>query len=482
MRPTSVRTVMVVVVLMLVPATSLAQLPSSPEIVAAGRISDPNGDTLARWSSLYDDHRKWDTLQQELKQALKQADLRVKSTPQTPNSFIITDADFGNNHYSLVFPRIIGEKVEGVRVLLHTPTPEAYSNRIEGVKEIYDVAIVPTEASTVRTRYASTRLPNAMEEKLADFVKQFDLAKVFGVLAPFAAPAAPTRYLYVVVSRVALPAVRLSIKVTDAFSIAPPPVLTEAEAEAVFKAAQALHRSSLTRAARSSECARATADALFKSVKDLTTDAAGLPRSVEREEVQKAISAAYDETVTRCGSIKDSAAALVDNQAVMAIETQFLATVATPKAREGTLETTYENTPREKWAFGAMTAFMVAHEESGTRAKVADGKIVADPLSGTTTLALVTYRPNPTDPKAVDFPGRERWFLFVGGSLTPEFGVAVGGGWSWTRKISVAAGVSALRIDVARSGETIGSAPVNAKRPLRDSFAGTAFLGFAYTF
>jgi hypothetical protein len=105
----------------------------------------------------------------------------------------------------------------------------------------------------------------------------------------------------------------------------------------------------------------------------------------------------------------------------------------------------------------------------------------ADPLSGTITLGTLIFRPAGTDPKARAFPASERWTLFVGGVLTPEFGLSGGAGFNLNRKISLNAGIAFLRIDTLKAGETVGSAPVSDK-PLKNGVARTVFVGFGYNF
>jgi hypothetical protein len=169
-----------------------------------------------------------------------------------------------------------------------------------------------------------------------------------------------------------------------------------------------------------------------------------------------------------------------DATALASLKDQFDALI-TSDPLEVTAETTYDNVPRERVTFGAVTGLMVSVHEGHQRVKVSDGKLAADPLSGTITLATVAFRPAGTDPKARAFPMAERWTVFIGGVLTPEFGLSGGGGFNLNRKISLNAGVAFLRIDTLKAGETVGNAPVSDK-PLKNGVARTVFVGFGYNF
>jgi hypothetical protein len=527
------RTLAVALVWLAALAMSAQTIPATPQFVAGGNISGQTQDLLDRWATLYRNH-DWATLQGEIKTQLAAADLK------TPNGTKYT-VDLAKQWVIVLFASTkFNEKGEIIRVIAHDPAPELFANRFPGINTIYEVAISSNKDTTLQTSYASTRVENPLVTKSADFIKQFDLAKVAAALGVYSAVTTPA--LTVVVNSVALPDTRATLAVKDTMKLAPTADLGKAQIEGLITQVNKLRQTHVDESA-ASPCIKAfvtqvhtelndtlrpggvvatsvARSALVQDIKDAAVNPTVKAACAGRLPDPQAVHITYQEFLTR---IKDgritsirargqdlegvTSAAIVqatgpsdyrgwreeaekkgtpidyyydDTPLLQQVRQAFQQLVATEPLTI-TADTAYENTPSERLTYGLVTGAMLAHEESDTRAKVSNGKIVADPLSGTVTMATLTFRPAGTDPKARSFPARERWTLFLGGTLTPEFGLAGGAGFALNRKLSVNIAYALLRINTLREGETLDQAP-QSDDPLKNGLGHVLLLGLGYNF
>ena len=146
------------------------------------------------------------------------------------------------------------------------------------------------------------------------------------------------------------------------------------------------------------------------------------------------------------------------------------------------LTTTWSAVPLTRVSLGVLYGVMASSHSGGTRVKLANGKLVADPLSGGLTAALVNVHLQRYDGSRKRLTAAERWRVFAGPVLTPELGIVVGVGASVVRGLTLNVGYSGLRVNGLGPNEKLDAAPVNARDPFTHKVAGVTVFGLSYTF
>jgi hypothetical protein len=140
------------------------------------------------------------------------------------------------------------------------------------------------------------------------------------------------------------------------------------------------------------------------------------------------------------------------------------------------------NRPMTRFSFGLVSSIIAGTSFSDTRVTIQSGKIAEDPLSGHMPMGILNIHLFPYDADAEDASWKERFRLFVGGVLAPEFGFSGGIGFQIVRGFTVNTGAAVLLIDTLKDGEKIGLPPVNHEDPFKYGTATVFFLGVGYNF
>jgi hypothetical protein len=142
-------------------------------------------------------------------------------------------------------------------------------------------------------------------------------------------------------------------------------------------------------------------------------------------------------------------------------------------------KTDFANLPRSHLTVGLATAVLVDAWQSSTRVNVQNGKIAANPLSRSVSMGIVNWFPAGFNSKSPSLTNEERYRLFFGVAFTPEFGPVAGGAIALNKSLAVNVGGVLMLIDVTKTGETIGAAPVSDS-PFKVGVALGWFAGFSF--
>jgi hypothetical protein len=150
------------------------------------------------------------------------------------------------------------------------------------------------------------------------------------------------------------------------------------------------------------------------------------------------------------------------------------------------LETSFDlkNIPKQILSLGVMTAFAFkGGVDDATRVKTNDdGNVVADPLGRQMNLVVVNIALTPYDSEAFQPTAAERFRLFAGAVVTPDFGVAGGFSALLVRGLSANIGGAILGVRGMQPGDTLGQPPTNSTDPFKLSPAYVLFAGVGYNF
>lgn len=431
-----------------------------------------------------------------------------------------------------------------IRYLLHEPLPYPYTSHTVGVpSELRDVKgskendpvtprlvqvfLAPNKSLTLDTRIQVTETADPLKDQIADFVKAvFDPAAVIPLLKGIIAPAngaagaarVEPRPVVASVSRIFPPYDRADYKYTDV--IRAPATLDEDKSLLL----RDKFDTQVDAALKLSEAADKAAADTAKSEADIRANPASTPaekaRAMARRDAAAAIAAARlrelelarelgkaANTYLRDQQTKDCSAAAFKNSCwtgltaalTTAIETFCLSLELCPGDRENLMllkfkevsqppktvttsaSTTLSGIPYQRLSFGTLGGYIAGATSSKDRVKVDGGKVVNDPIGRALTAVVLNFHPR-FDPKAPEMESGERWRAFVGGVLTPNLGMTLGGGYAFLRNLSINVGYALLVIPTMRDIDTINAAPTDGTRPFRAGGAHVGFLGFGYKF
>ena len=140
------------------------------------------------------------------------------------------------------------------------------------------------------------------------------------------------------------------------------------------------------------------------------------------------------------------------------------------------------NRPLTRFSFGVLSSLVLSSSESSTRATIQSGNLTEDPLRGPMPMGIVNIHPWKYDADSEDVSWRERFRLFAGGILAPDFGFSAGAGLQLIRGFSLNAGAGLLFIDTLKDGEELGEKPVDQEDPFEYGTATVFFFGVGYNF
>lgn len=153
------------------------------------------------------------------------------------------------------------------------------------------------------------------------------------------------------------------------------------------------------------------------------------------------------------------------------------------KKKEVSVGSTYalDNVPLRRVTLGLLTGLILS-TDGATRAKVSNGVLSPDPITGITNMALLNWHPWGFDENAFAPDWRETLRIFFGAVFNPEFGVSAGLGLGVIRGLSINGGLGVLVVDERKDGEEFGMAPMDKENPFKKAYPTFWFVGFGYEF
>lgn len=140
------------------------------------------------------------------------------------------------------------------------------------------------------------------------------------------------------------------------------------------------------------------------------------------------------------------------------------------------------NRPLTRFSFGVVSSLILSSSESAPRATIQSGDLTEDPLRGPMPMGVLNIHPWTYDAESEDVTWKERFRVFAGGILAPEFGFSAGAGVQVVRGVSLNAGIGLLFIDTLKDGEQLGEEPVDQEDPFQYGTATVFFFGVGYNF
>lgn len=495
----------------------MAAVPSLPVSVQMQMpVAGPR--ILEQWATDYYSNR-WHELVSSIESTLTSANGLELPLLEGCDTAARHEFDFGRNTYRILFVSAVQDPEGDLVALVLAPgDEEPYSSRLPGIDQFFDVFLHIGEPGEIHSEYNSTAVANPVLEKLPSFVKQVDLGGIARLVRD--GPEGVQPMLYLQISRVDLPFSRASISVKDAAKIPAP-----FDSAKISSRAGELETSLNVREAGGAPCARRVASCLRQAVQaelllDKVAIGNALKAAAKKENCPDGDWTEYDPPEEKCGkpiigttdrekcylhpgegskarclaeariesvyasvASKDAActaATMDDFAAATKVESSFKKLVQ-GKAVEAKAESVYSNVPQSYISLGVLAGVLGDTGGDG-RYKLDSGKISADPVTGTLSMAILNFHPWGYNPKSERLSWGERSRLFVGAVLTPEFGLGAGVGVSLVKGLSVNFGYAWMRVDTTRGGDAAGGAPSNLKDPFRNGVARSGFFGFSYAF
>ena len=357
--------------------------------------------------------------------------------------------------------------------------------------QLLEILITTDPTAVLDTQYLSTRTKDPLEAQIAPFVEKTGIVGFLAAL-PLArgeavrpeGAAVSTTYA---VSRPVLPFARADLKIQDT-------LIVPGSTAGLLKSSDDLARRLSARDVRLSSCGRglaaADAAAIAKGLdgaacKPTNTSAtAGLTAS-EAATCKASLTDVIEEAFAHAGDCRDSPAA-PGTDPVLLVDKQFTDLLANLRESRRAAEWKVSNVPRTRYSFGVLSSAIIGrpHYAHGTtRVKIGgNGAIVLDPMPTVLTMALVNIHPRAYDPQADSPTWNERFRLFVGTAITPDFGLGGGAGVMILRGLTADAGWTNLFVRTPRSGFSLGQVPSATSTPLSVGSAGVWFAGLSYSF
>lgn len=356
-------------------------------------------------------------------------------------------------------------------------------------------------SAVLKTLYVSEKKPNPLLEQIPGFVKQLGFMGFLsgtgaGAVAnravnqplPPSETAPPPQALFTVTAP-DLPERRAEVNIRDfvvrAVSLAH--IKDSAEALAVrLKRSEGRQSTCAGTLAKENAIAIAAVSAKSSVGAVCELDQNTLPKRPEacQSELEEALAATYVRVIATC--LPDAGS--IGHDPVASVRTAFNALVSTLGFDVAKGEGQFHNVPRDTFSFGLVAALRVKDTEfSDQRVKIGDdGNVKVDPLPRLLSMVVVNWHPLGYDPsKLATYKDRGSVKVFGGTTISPDFGLAIGGGYSPIKGLSVNFGWGWLFINVPREGVLVGS-PVPAdealrRDPFRRGSARTLFWGLSYS-
>jgi hypothetical protein len=464
------------------PIAAAAQVPTlaakvcEPYLVPAGGLREP--DNLTK---LYNSGNR-DQLQERARaiiaaaKARASADCDRKLLDYKVNYIVVTWIGYDP----------LKDKPQLMRAIVHQPATAAHMLDLPGIgvedsnPKLVELFVSRDKGASLVSLYTSTREENPVTSQLPAFV-QAVAGPLFGTVAAISRTRAgvmvtqeevPVAFA-VTIQRVGLPFRRASIRLqanardsVDALKFGT--ALTTLATAVKFKEAAY------------SDCARAFADMVADGLKTRGIKALCGEQGADPLACIKAFDAflndAYKTSVAACGAVND------DVNAMQNVDQKFRDFITAGSSASADLDVTFHNRPLTHWSFGAGSAVVAKASLTKPRVQLdGSGKLQADPLTRVMTMAFVNWSPAGYDEQADYATPSERWRLFFGAALTPDFGAVGGLNVTIVRGIGITCGAGLLFAKGAEPGE-IGSAPASSTDAFRLAVARTVFAGISYNF
>jgi hypothetical protein len=520
MRINSRPVLLIVAALAGVPANASAQVPTAPESVTSApfliRRPPADLDVLTRLYNLSD----WAGLQfrardiicvvrrnaSEVIEAEENRDYESCMTAASSGSTASGSAggstrlagsevpaaiDLQRNHVAVMW---LGEDAFGkpqlMRAVVHRTSGQPYSLDLPGVSarprdgELVELFLSRSPQGRVASLYTSTREDDPLLAALPAFIQALagplftTIGSIAGNLPGMVRETVqvpPKPKLAATVKRVGLPFRRAAIRLQ---AVAREPLPTADFAMSAARLASSLTFGEVPHAPCARELAKSLADDLPLVTQGATCSAATAQPLNCLAAFDTVLTASFDAAVKSCEGGKPSRDAL---NALEKVDARFRGLVNDGTSTSAALDLTFKNRPPARFAFGAGSGVMTSASLTRSRVTTKDGVLVADPLDRVMTVAFVNWSPAGYDAADPRISPAERFRLFFGAALTPDFGPAFGINVLLVRGIGLTAGGGFLFGKGADAAE-IGKEPALPDDPYKLVVARTVFVGISYNY
>jgi hypothetical protein len=419
--------------------------------------------------------------------------------------------NFARNYYSVVFAATRpGESDrEIVRFLLHdTGKRVEVVDHLPGITDFFEVFLANDPDASVATVFSTEPLPNPLEEKALKLVKLIEepLAGFVPAVLP-AAPAAPvapltdedirkaleqdakTPPVFVVLRSVRLVDARSTVSVSTAVADS-----SDFDRLGLLGQLARTDRSLRQTVTIASPCARTLSSNIFDQMTNLLLHPPAQPPSliVSPAERRLIVASVKDETSNPKGAIPRTLLTAPCPTELAGVDAAPKATAfATVQERlVGVLASNPDNvtgshkfsdTPLQHFDLGAAGGAIVSRS-GAVRAKLDDGVLVADQVSGLLSMAVLHWHPVAFDPETARPTSAERGSVLVGFVVQPEPGLAAGVSWSLFRGLSVHVSHAWMLVDQLKKDLDFGPKPAEIDDPFRRGWTRAWTVGFGYNF
>jgi hypothetical protein len=427
-----------------------------------------------------DDNREYESC------AATAASLGATSGSQRASGSEVASAlDLQRNHVALMW---LGADAFGkpqlMRVVVHRTSGQPYSLDLPGLSagpresELVELFLSRSPLGRITSLYTSTREDDPLLKDLPAFVQALAgplfatigtiAGNVRGLVETVEVPPRPK--LAATVKRVGLPFRRAAVRLQ---AVAREPLSTDDFARSASRLASSLSFSDLPRLPCARKLAATLADELPKVTQAAVCSAATARPQVCLAAFDTVLGTSFDAAVASCKS-KD------ERSGLETVDEKFRDLVQTGTATAAELDVTFKNRPPTRFAFGAGSGVMARASLTRSRVTTKSGVLVADPLNRVMTMAFVNWSPAGYDAQDPRISPAERFRVFFGAALTPDFGPALGLNVLLVRGIGVTAGGAFLFGKGAELAE-IGKEPAKPDDPYRLSIARAVFVGISYS-
>lgn len=377
-------------------------------------------------------------------------------------------------------------------LIIKVDDPERSYDTLPGVgtgsrSQLIEVFIHADDTATIETHYFSTPVADPLLAQVGAFVEKTQVINFLAgipALRGLDAQALPLTYK---VAQVPLSLKRATIKTKDVVTV-------PSTIGALTSSSARLGDQLIAREARVSSCAKTLATAHVSAIRDgLGENVCRIDQTALPTERKAAAAACRDRLLallaisyTRVTGACQETAPVGATDPVLLVDTKFTDLVRMLDEKRYTSEATLTNTPLTRLSFGTTAGAILGGGQffgSTVRAKVgSSGALVQDPLPTVITMAVLNITPVAYSAAAADISWAERFRLFVGTALTPDFGLGGGTAFLLVRGLSLNVGWAHLFVKTPRDGLRIGDSTATVGQPLRYGRAGVTFAGLSYNF
>jgi hypothetical protein len=387
------------------------------------------------------------------------------------------------------------------RLLLQPPAGRPFAFDLPGVgarendAKLFEVFVAGDKRSTLVSLYTSTREQNPLVAQVPEFAEAI-LGPLFGVISGVAGEMKIQRAvrsaeegtrpkLFLTASGVILPFRRATVSVKSLASV---PKTKERFQVDLSRFRVELQLDGHT----DNRFAARYADLVVERLPKVAAGSMCTLADASSVECVTALDNVLTDTLAECTKASAPAPAqapcagaspmAADVEALTVVHTKVRAFVKalTPESVEATFS--FYNRPRTRLSFGGVTGVALNATLNKPRAKLDEGKLVADPLGRLLTMAVINWTPWGYDADAFDPTAGEYVRLFGGAIVTPDFGVGggvsvlivrgvafnIGGGWVFSKAVA--------------DDALFGSDPTDARKPFELGTAKIFFIGASFNF